>query len=108
MYALISHCTTAADAFRSASMVGSAILTTDSSTYEIVDAMMVTASTQGLLLPAQSIVLTDRIAVSSQGRGFGFGMQSYMCLAAVKTNTSHSRESRIPGKNWVPLSRARS
>jgi hypothetical protein len=59
--------------------------------------MMVTASTQGLLLPAQSVALTDRIVASSQGRGFGFGMQDHMCLAAVKTNTAHSRESGIQG-----------
>jgi hypothetical protein len=53
--------------------------------------MMVTASTHGLLLPAQSAALTDRIAASSQGRGFGLGMQGHMCLAAVKTNTGYER-----------------
>src|SRR5258705_6073106 len=73
-------------------MVGSAIFTTDSSIYEMVDAMMVTASTHGLLLSAQSVALTDRIAASSHGRDFGFGMQDHMCLAAVKTNTAHACE----------------
>src|SRR5947207_6539853 len=86
-------------------VVGSAMLTTDASIYEMVDAMMVTASTQGLLLPAQSTAPIDRIAASSQGRGFGFGMQNYMCLAAVKTNTAHSRESGNPGpRTGRPLS----
>src|SRR5260370_2041166 len=69
-------------------MVGSAMFTTDSSIYEIVDAMMVTASTHGLLPPAQSVALTERIAASSQGRGFGLGMRNHMCLAIVNTNTA--------------------
>src|SRR5260370_22413329 len=90
-------------------MVGSAMFTTDSSIYEIVDAMMVTASTHGLLPPAQSVALTDRIAASSQGRGFGLGMRNHMCLAVVNTNTAgraelvaSPRRGRLPDPDRAP------
>jgi hypothetical protein len=72
---LISHCATAVDVFRSASIVGSATFTTDSSIYEIVDARMVTASTHGFALAVQSVPgRTARIAASSQGRALGLGI----------------------------------
>src|SRR6476660_1166939 len=56
-------------------MVGSATFTTDSSIYAIVEAMMVTASTQRLALSRQpATAAVDRIAASSQGRALRLGM----------------------------------
>jgi hypothetical protein len=44
-------------------------LTTDSSIYEMLDARIVTASTHGLALAAQSpVARVDSIVASSQGR----------------------------------------
>src|SRR5580704_10211383 len=68
VYALTSHWMTSADVFRSVSIAGSATLTTDSSIYEMLDARIVTASTHGLALAAQSpTTRVDSIAASSHG-----------------------------------------
>src|SRR6188474_3189472 len=71
----------------------------------MVDARMVTASTQGLALSRQPpAVAVARIAASSQGRAFGLGM-------AGLENSAHSRASGNPVLSplrlWVPLSRGR-
>src|ERR1700724_2169062 len=62
----------ATGACRSASMAGSATLTTDSSTKAMVEPRMVAARIQNFLLATQvGSGRTDRIAASSQGIAFG-------------------------------------
>src|SRR5258708_26576242 len=70
---------TATGALRSASIAGSATLTTDSSTNAMVEPRMVTARTQNFCRATQfGSGRTERIAASSQGRALGLIMASHV------------------------------
>src|SRR5580704_3377268 len=74
---------TATGALRSASIAGSATLTTDSSTNAMVEPRMVTARTQNFWRATQvGSGRTDRIAASSQGLALGLIMATYVGWAA--------------------------
>ena len=68
VYALMTHCIAASVVPRSASIVGSATLTTDSSTNAMVDPNTAAASTQGLSRSGQAdLPRVDRMTCAAQG-----------------------------------------
>src|SRR5438874_4995 len=68
VYALMTHCIAASVVPRSASIVGSATLTTDSSTNAMVDPNTAAASTQGLSRSGQAdLPRVERMTCAAQG-----------------------------------------
>src|SRR3989440_6741937 len=91
VYALITHCIAASVVPRSASIVGSATLTTDSSTNAMVDPNTAAASTQALSRSGQAdLPRVDRMTCAAQGCVFEV---ITCCRSSGRVRESH----RTPG-----------
>ena len=92
-------------------MVGRATLTTDSSMKEMVEPRMVAASTQNLLVAAQSgAARTDWIAPSSQGRALGLitVYRDFRENSAIRAVVSGSRKLATVMSVSISMARRRS
>src|SRR6059058_1277526 len=99
VYALMTHCIAASVVPRSASIVGSATLTTDSSTNAMVDPNTAAASTQGLSSSGQAdLPRVERMTYAAQGCVF----EVITCCRSGRVRGSHRPAAPLPPRRpWA-------